>query len=77
MRYAIARYKERSLELAYRVYVTDCLRTLTENTAKFAGGSYITARFFDSIPKNKRDDGRTGEEIAVEVIKRAGLVIKE
>lgn len=28
-------------------YIADCLRMITENTAKSAGGSYITARLED------------------------------
>ena len=34
MRYAIARYQSQQRDLAYRIYVTDCLRITAENTAK-------------------------------------------
>ncbi len=77
MRYVMARYKEQRREMAYRIYVTECLRTMTENTARFAGGNYITARLADTVSKPHIDDSKTGEEIVAEVIKKAGLVVRE
>ena len=75
MRYAIARYQSQQRDLAYRIYVTDCLRIISENTAKMVnGGSYITAKFEDII-NPKPADNRTGEEIAADIIKRAGIEV--
>ena len=59
MRYAMARYQSQQRDLAYRIYVTDCLRIISENTAKFGGGAYITAKFVDII-KSTTVDKRTG-----------------
>ena len=74
MRYAIARYQSQQRDLAYRIYVTDCLRIISENTAKTGGGSYITAKFADII-NPKPADNRAGEEIAADIIKRAGIEV--
>ena len=74
MRYAIARYQSQRRDLAYRIYVTDCLRIISENTAKISKGSYITAKFADII-NPKPVDNRTGEEIAAGIIKRAGIEV--
>ena len=74
MRYAIARYQSQQRELAYRIYVTDCLRIISENTAKICGGSYITAKLADIINPKPVDD-RTGEEIAADIINRAGIEV--
>ena len=74
MRYAMARYQSQQRDLAYRIYVTDCLRIISENTAKTGGGSYITAKFVDII-NPKPVDNRTGEEIAADIIKRAGIEV--
>ena len=74
MRYAMARYQSQQRDLVYRIYVTDCLRIISENTAKMGGGSYITAKFVDII-NPKPVDNRTGEEIAVDIIKRAGIEV--
>ena len=73
--YCIARYKREQEEKAYRVYVTDALRLTVENTAKFAGGNYIKARYIDII-EPKKVDTRTGDVIVADIIKRAGLVVK-
>ena len=74
MRYAMARYQSQQRDLAYRIYVADCLRIISENTAKMGGGSYITAKFADII-NPKPVDKRTGEEIAADIIKRAGIEV--
>jgi hypothetical protein len=75
MRYAVARYQSQQRDLAYRIYVTDCcLRIISENTAKMGGGSYITAKF-DDIVNPKPVDDRTGEEIAADIIKLAGIEV--
>jgi hypothetical protein len=67
-------YQRQQEELAYRVYVTDTLRVLTENTAKFAGGMVIKANYYDIInKKNQQQDTRSGEEIVADIINRAGL----
>ena len=74
MRYAMSRYQSQVRDLAYRIYVTDCLRIISENTAKMGGGSYITAKFADIINPKPVDD-RTGEEIAADIIKLAGIEV--
>ena len=74
MRYAVARYQSQQRDLAYRIYVTDCLRIISENTEKMGGGSYIAAKFVDII-NPKPADNRTGEEIAADIIKLAGIEV--
>lgn len=59
---------------AYRVYVTDALKCITENTAGLVGGSAMTLRYFDLLHPEKVDT-RTGDEIAADVIKNAGLKV--
>ena len=54
--------KKQAQEQAYRAYVTDALKTITENTAKYAGGSYMKARYYD-LENPKPAETRTGEEI--------------
>ncbi len=46
----------------YRIYVTDALRIIAENTAKNVGGSYLQARYVDfAIPQ--KEETRTSDEI--------------
>jgi hypothetical protein len=55
--------------------VTDALRFVAENTARYAGGNYIKARYADII-EPKKQDNRTCEEITADVVARCGLVVK-
>lgn len=75
MRYVIAQYRREQEDKAYRIYVTDALRLISENTASSVGGKYITARFADVIAPPKEEDNRTCEEITAEIIARCGLVV--
>lgn len=49
-------------ELAYRIYVTDALKQITENTAKLGGGGYLRARFADVLHPIP-EDTRTHDEV--------------
>ena len=70
MRYATARFNQHQRDLAYRIYVTDCLRITTENTAKTvhaltdgkAEVHVMGMRFFDVL-ENKPVDNRTADDI--------------
>ena len=75
MRYVLAQYRREQEDKAYRIYVTDVLRLISENTASSVGGKYITARFADVIAPPKEEDNRTCEEITAEIIARCGLVV--
>lgn len=60
--FCIASFKREQEELAYKIYVTDTLKLIAENTAKFGQGSYIKARYYDIIHP-KPVDNRTEKEI--------------
>lgn len=47
---------------AYRVYVTDALKIICENTARYAGGSCIEMRYIDLV-NPKPEDTRTGDDV--------------
>ena len=72
----MARLNEREKTEAYRIYVTDALRLVAENTARYASGDYIKARYADMI-EPKKQDNRTCEEITAGIIARCGLTIKK
>ena len=42
--------------------MTDALKILAENTAKYSGGSYMKIRYYDLI-QPKPEENRTPEEI--------------
>lgn len=43
-------------ERALKVYITDGLKTLTENTANYAGGKSLNVRFFDLFKEVKEEN---------------------
>ena len=74
MRYVTTRYQSQQRDLIYRIYVTNCLRIITENTAKQAGGNYMTAEYTDLIRPKKKDD-KTGNEIVADFIQSSGIKV--
>lgn len=68
MRYVIFKLQEQQKEMAYRIYITDSLQAIPQS-------KYLTTRFDDLI--NRRVDTRTGDEIAADIIRGAGLKIRE
>ena len=71
----MARLNEIARNDASRIYVTDALRIVAENTARYAGGNYIKARYADII-EPKKQDNRTCEDITADIVARCGLVGK-
>ena len=58
----IAFFQKEQKEKAYKVYITDALKIIAENTAKANGGSYLTARYAELI-EPKKEETRTAVEI--------------
>lgn len=60
----IALFKKEQEEKATKTYIAECLRMITENTAKMSagGGSYISVKLTD-ILNPKPTDNRTSEEV--------------
>ena len=72
----MARLNEKARNDAYRIYVTDALRLVAENTARYASGNYIKVRYAEII-EPKKQDNRTCEEITADIVARCGLTIKK
>lgn len=51
----------------YKIYVTDALKIIAENTAKFGGGSVLRSRYYDLISEEIEAEP---EETAEEIINR-------
>jgi hypothetical protein len=62
MRYAIARYQSQQRDLAYRIYVTDCLRIQLECIAEMTHHNLDAPRFIDTL-NPKPVDNRTADDI--------------
>ena len=55
------------------MYVTDALKAVAENTAKYAGGGYIKARYLEIIDPPP-EETRTGEEIIAQMKAKLGQI---
>lgn len=58
----ITLFQKEQEEKATKIYFAECLRIMTENTAKICGGSYIQAKLQDILDP-KPVDKRTAEDI--------------
>lgn len=57
--------------MIYRVYVTDCLKVIAENTAKIGGGNSLKSRYYDMVrpPENVAPE-KSADEIISDIQKR-------
>lgn len=70
--FIIARIKAEQKEFLYRVYVTDTLKAITQNTANFAGGSTMSIRYRDIIETSPNEPQRSSEEIISSICAQLG-----
>lgn len=76
-----ASFHRKQEEIRYKAYVTDSLKAIAENTMRrlipgigaVEYGSYIPKRWYN---QEEPQDERTGDEIAEDIIRRAGLTLK-
>ena len=71
MRYVKARFIKESQAKTYRIYVTDSLKAIAENTARHYGGTVMNMRYADITSKPKPT------ESSDEVISRIRSKIQE
>jgi protein-disulfide isomerase-like protein with CxxC motif len=72
VRYAASRFVNDQKDAAYRIYVTDTLRLIAQST-----GQCFERRFVELLDEanGPPEITKSGEEIAADVIARAGLVV--
>lgn len=68
--HVVAEHKNSVHDKMYKIYVTDVIKCIAESM-----GNEIDYRFIELIDSNTVDN-RTGDEIALDIIKRAGLKVK-
>lgn len=60
--HCVSAFRKEQEEKAYRIYVTDGIKAIVENTAKFAGGTIIKERYINLV-KPKKEETRTTKDI--------------
>jgi len=81
-----ASYRKKREEIRYKSYITECLRILTENTTHFiipgygdiTYGTYMKKSWYEAKkkPEKEKQDKRSVQEIAADIMSRAGLKFK-
>ena len=65
----ISLFQKEQEEKAVKIYYAECLRVISENTAKLGGGSYIQAKLQDILDP-KPVDNRTADDIIESIRKK-------
>lgn len=73
--HCVSLFNRRQKEQIYRNYITDTLKLINDNLSKVYGGQYMKTRYAEMVEPQKQDT-RTGDEIARDIIKRAALKFK-
>lgn len=74
LRYVVLRFQNSQRELTYRIYVSDTLQIIAENTARMVeNGKYPTKRYYD-VSFGKAPKEEKAEEI-INKYKTLGLVV--
>lgn len=69
--YCISSFLKRQEEKLYRMYVTDVLKAITENTQNFAGGVTLSKRYIELITREKEPEDAEKEGMeANEIVDR-------
>lgn len=69
----MARIQKDNEEHLYRIYVTDALQGIADNTSVVHGGYRFKNRWVDII--NHNVDARSADEIVEDVLKKSGLEV--
>ncbi len=74
MAYCAAALRREQRHEAWRCYTAELLRLCTNHAGSLCGGGCVDMTYWEILHPGPEDD-RTGDEIAAEVIRRAGLVV--
>lgn len=68
MRYVSSRIDKKINDDMYRFYVTNALKILTGNTAKFAGGTELTKTYYDITHSDEIEEQEYEQELEAKEI---------
>ena len=73
--HCISLFNKQAREEAFRSYIADTLKTINDNFTKRFGGASYKLRYIELVTAEKEPE-KSGDEIARDIIKRAGLKVK-
>lgn len=65
--YLLQRIEDEQRTQIYQIYVTDALRAICENTARFGGGITLSKRYWDIVQNTADEPQRTSDDIIASV----------
>lgn len=68
--HCVTSFRKNQKERAFRTYVTDALKVIAENTARYAGGSTMTLRYVDIMEPKKETEEKTTESVVSHLRKK-------
>lgn len=74
--HCISAFQKEQEEKAFKIYLTDALQAIAENTQRFAGGMKMNKRYYDIInikPQQKQEE--TADEIILRLKERVNECI--
>lgn len=74
--HCVSLFNKKIRDELYRGYVADTLKLINDNLAKYVGGNTLRERYKE-LANVKKEPEKSGDEIARDIIKRAGLRIKQ
>lgn len=74
--HCVSLFRNKMTERAYRNYVTDTLKLINDNLTKSFGGKVLKNRYADLVA-TKKEPEKSGDDIARDIIKRAGLKVRK
>ena len=72
--HCVSAFSDMCEEKAFRSYIADGIKCISEAIANTYGGSYLQERYADLVSISRTEE-KTGDEIALEVIEKAGLKV--
>lgn len=63
-------FEKEQQETIYRVYLTDALQIISENTAHLGGGKAMGKRYWDIIDNGADEPQRTSDEVIATITKQ-------
>ena len=64
-------FRRKQEEQQYRIYITDALKAITENTARMYGGATLKIRYADLVDEpEKKEETRTADEVIDHIKKK-------
>lgn len=72
--HCVSAFSDICKEEAYRSYIADGVKCIGESVANQFCGSYLQERYADIVSISRTEE-KSGDEIALEVIEKAGLKV--